>query len=64
MDNPETAWEFARACYDWADWATNKAQRAAIAKKGNCRVPAIASVHQFRRRALLPGHEQGTAGAQ
>ena len=34
MDNPTTAWEYARACYDWADWATNKAQRAAIARKG------------------------------
>lgn len=33
-DNPTAAWEFGRACYDWADWATNKAQRAAIAKKG------------------------------
>ena len=34
MDNPVVAWEFARTCYDWADWATNKAQRAAIAKEG------------------------------
>ncbi len=34
MDNPVAAWEYARACYDWADWATNKAQRAGIAKKG------------------------------
>ena len=34
MDNPVVAWEFARACYDWADFATNKAQRAAIAKEG------------------------------
>ena len=34
MDNPVTAWEYARACYDWADWATNKTQRATIAKKG------------------------------
>jgi hypothetical protein len=34
MDNPVVAWEFARACYDWADWATNKAQRASIAKEG------------------------------
>lgn len=34
MDNPVVAWEFARACYDWADWATNKAQRASIAKDG------------------------------
>ena len=34
MDNPVVAWEFARACYDWADWATNKSQRAAIAREG------------------------------
>ncbi|HTV40907.1 MAG TPA: hypothetical protein VMF08_10045 [Candidatus Sulfotelmatobacter sp.] len=34
MDNPVVAWEFARACYDSADWATNKAQRATIAREG------------------------------
>lgn len=34
MDNPVAAWEFGRACYDWADCATNKAQRAAVARKG------------------------------
>ena len=34
MDNPVVAWKFARACYDWADFATNKAQRAAVAKEG------------------------------
>lgn len=34
MDDPVTGWEFGRACYDWADWATNKAQRAAIAREG------------------------------
>jgi hypothetical protein len=34
MDNPVAAWEFARACYDWADWATNKEQRADIAREG------------------------------
>jgi hypothetical protein len=40
MDDPVADWEFARACYDWADWATNKAQRAAIAREG------IAACHQ------------------
>jgi hypothetical protein len=40
MDNPVTAWEFARTCYDWADWATNKVQRAAIAREG------MAACHQ------------------
>ncbi|MGH7940266.1 MAG: tetratricopeptide repeat protein [Limisphaerales bacterium] len=34
MDNPRVAWEFARACFDRADWATNNAQRAAIARQG------------------------------
>jgi tetratricopeptide (TPR) repeat protein len=34
MDNPVAGWEFGRACYDWADFATNKAQRAAIAHEG------------------------------
>ena len=33
-NDPVAAWEFGRACYDWADWATNKAQRAAIARDG------------------------------
>lgn len=40
MDNPAAAWDFARTCYDWADWATNKTQRAAIAREG------IAACHQ------------------
>lgn len=33
-NDPVAAWEFGRACFDWADWATNKAQRAAIARDG------------------------------
>ncbi len=33
-NNPVVAWEFGRACYDLADWATNKAERAAIARAG------------------------------
>ena len=32
--NPVVAWEFARACFDLADWATNKSERATIAKQG------------------------------
>jgi hypothetical protein len=28
------AWQYARTCFDWADWATNKEQRAAIAGDG------------------------------
>jgi tetratricopeptide (TPR) repeat protein len=33
-NDPVAAWDFARTCYDWADYATNKAQRAAIAREG------------------------------
>ena len=33
-NDPVLAWQFARTCYDWADWATNKEQRAAIAREG------------------------------
>jgi hypothetical protein len=33
-NNPVAAWVFARTCFDWADWSTNKSQRAAIAKDG------------------------------
>jgi tetratricopeptide (TPR) repeat protein len=32
--NPATAWEFARACFDWAEFATNNAQRAELANSG------------------------------
>jgi len=32
--DPSAAWHFARACYDWADFATNDTQRAAIAQEG------------------------------
>jgi hypothetical protein len=33
-NDPVLAWQFARTCFDWADWATNKIQRAAIAQEG------------------------------
>ena len=33
-NNPVLGWQFGRASYDWADWATNRAERAAIAKGG------------------------------
>ncbi len=39
-NNPVAAWEFARTCFDLADWATNKSQRAAIARDG------IAAAHR------------------
>jgi tetratricopeptide (TPR) repeat protein len=33
-ENPTNAWRFAAACYDFADFATNDTQRAAIALQG------------------------------
>ena len=33
-NDPVLGWQFARTCFDWADWATNKVQRAAIAEEG------------------------------
>jgi tetratricopeptide (TPR) repeat protein len=39
-NDPVLAWQFARTCYDWADCATNKTQRAEIAQEG------IAACHQ------------------
>ncbi len=32
--NPEAKWQFARTCYDWADFATSDKQRADIAQQG------------------------------
>src|SRR5262245_24478846 len=32
--NPESAWMFARACFDWAEFATNDAHRADLAERG------------------------------
>lgn len=53
MDNPVAAWQFARACYDWADWATNKNQRSTIAREGiaacrqSLRVTNSAAAHYY-----------------
>ncbi|MFZ1073161.1 MAG: hypothetical protein WAO21_06960 [Verrucomicrobiia bacterium] len=46
------AWHFARACYDFADFATNDAERAAIAVQG------IAASRQLlaRQPKSAPGH--------
>jgi hypothetical protein len=33
-ENSEAAWQFARACFDYADVATSKSQRAQIASQG------------------------------
>jgi hypothetical protein len=46
------AWRFARACFDWADFATNDTQRAAIANLG------IADCRELLARETnsAPGH--------
>ena len=33
-NNPVLAWQYGRACFDWAAWATNKSQRAEVARNG------------------------------
>lgn len=33
-NNPDAAWRFACACFDYADFATNKTERAALADQG------------------------------
>jgi tetratricopeptide (TPR) repeat protein len=33
-NNPEACWHFARACFDWAEFATNNATRAGLAEEG------------------------------
>ena len=51
-NDPAAAWQFARACFDWADFATNASQRAAIARLG------IAAAQQLlaRHNDSAPGH--------
>jgi tetratricopeptide (TPR) repeat protein len=53
-NNVETAWQFGRACYDWAEFATSSDQRADIAEQGieACRQvvnldPALPAGHYY-----------------
>jgi len=50
--NDSAAWQFARACYDFADFATNNTQRATIARQG------IAACRELmvRETNSAPGH--------
>src|SRR5947207_2239223 len=50
--NPESAWQFAVACFDWADLATSNSRRAPIAEQG------IAACRQALQRdpKLAPAH--------
>jgi tetratricopeptide (TPR) repeat protein len=34
QDDAGAAWQFARACFDWAEFSTNHTQRAALAQEG------------------------------
>jgi tetratricopeptide (TPR) repeat protein len=43
-DHATNAWQFARACFDWADYATNDTQRAEIARRG------VAAAHRLIAR--------------
>jgi len=52
--NTAAAWTFARACFDWAEYATNDASRSAIAREGlracrklAARRPALAAAHYY-----------------
>jgi hypothetical protein len=51
-NEPAAAWQFARACYDFADFATNDTERAARAESG------IAACRQLlaREPKSAPGH--------
>ena len=50
--NGSAAWQFARACFDFADFATNETERAEIARQG------IAACHKLLARETnsAPGH--------
>ena len=51
-NNDSADWQFARACFDFADFATNNAQRAAIAKQGIAACRKLLS----RETNSAPGH--------
>jgi tetratricopeptide (TPR) repeat protein len=51
-NNPDAGWQFARACFDWADYVTTDAKRAEIAEEG------IAACRSLLKSATnsVPGH--------
>ena len=51
-NNLETGWQFARACFDWADYATNDAKRATVANEG---IAASRKVIEASTNSV-PGH--------
>jgi len=53
-EDTESAWQFGRACFDWADLATSNARRAEIAEQGIAacrrviqRAPNLAAAHYY-----------------
>lgn len=42
--NLEAGWQLGRACFEWADYATNNAQRAALAEEGIAACRAVRRV--------------------
>ena len=57
------AWQFGRACFDLAEFATNKTERASLAEQGiaACRAGHRARV-QLGSGPLLPRHESRATG--
>ena len=51
-NNPEAAWQFGRACYDWADYADSNSQRVSIANEGIAACKMLIA----RDSDSVPGH--------
>lgn len=51
-NNAQAAWQFGKACYDWADFATSNGQREEIAKQGI----AVCRALSERDPGSAPGH--------
>ncbi|SRR5581483_8264768 len=51
-NDAEAEWQFGRACFDWAEFATSKAQRAQIAQQGIAACRALL----IRDTNSAPGH--------
>ena len=60
---PPPRWQFARACFNFADFVTNETQRAALARQGIAACQQwLGARTRFRAGALLSGHELRPAG--
>ena len=70
MDSAEAAWQFARACFDWAELATNTAQRAetgylgiAAGRRAVTLDPKLAAAHYYLAMNLGELAQTKTLGA-